>query len=109
MLHSIVQKGRHIMTIVKKLLDESSISEARLKKLASITDEQINYSDIPALDETFWKNAELRMPGQKQGVYIKLDKDVLDWMKSQNRSYQVHINAILRAYYETHKGKDAVS
>ncbi len=91
------------MTTVKKSLNELSISKKRLKQLKAIKDEDIDYSDIPELDEAFWKNAEVRLPEAKTGVYIRLDGDVLDWLKSQGKGYQTRINAILRAYYEAHQ------
>ncbi len=77
-----------------------TISKKRLEEIKAIKDEDIDYSDIPELDETFWQNAELRMPEPKQGVYIRLDGDVLQWFKSQGKGYQTRINSILRAYYE---------
>jgi uncharacterized protein (DUF4415 family) len=36
-------------------------------------------------------------------INIRIDKDVLEWFKSQGKDYQTHINAILRAYYEANK------
>lgn len=66
-------------------------------------DEDIDYSDIPELDDAFWQNAEVRLPETKTGIYIRLDGDVLDWLKSQGKGYQTRINAILRAYYEAHR------
>lgn len=93
------------MTIVKKSLNNLSISKERLAELEAIQDKDINYSDIPELDESFWKNAKVRLPETKTGVYIRLDDDVLDWMKSQGKGYQGRINAILRSYYEVHKSE----
>ena len=54
-----------------------SISKERLKRIEAIRDEEIDYSDIPALDETFWRRAELQMPQPKKGIYVRLDRDVL--------------------------------
>ncbi len=93
------------MTIVKKSLNELSVSKKRLEQLKAIKEEDIDYSDIPELDEAFWKNAEVRLPETKTGVYIRLDGDVLNWLKSQGKGYQTRINAILRAYYEAHQDK----
>lgn len=36
-------------------------------------------------------------------INIRIDKDVLEWFKSQDKDYQTHINAVLRAYYEANK------
>ena len=91
------------MTTVKKSLNELSISKKRLEQLKAIKDEDIDYGDIPELDEDFWQKAEVRLPEAKTGVYIRLDGDVLDWLKSQGKGYQTRINAILRAYYEAHR------
>ena len=91
------------MTTVKKSLNDLSISDERLAELKARPDTAIDYSDVPELDEAFWRNAEVRLPEPKKGVYIRLDGDVLDWMKAQGKGYQSRINAILRAYYEAHR------
>ena len=78
-----------------------SISKRRLRELKAIKDEDIDYSDIPELDEDFWKRAELYMPQPKKGVYVRLDTDVLDWLKSKGKGYQTRMNAMLRALMES--------
>ncbi len=78
-----------------------SISKKRLKELEAIKDKDIDYSDIPELDANFWKRAELRMPRPKKGVYIRLDGDVLDWLKSKGKGYQTRMNAMLRTLMES--------
>jgi uncharacterized protein (DUF4415 family) len=74
-----------------------------LKAIKAIRDEDIDYSDIPETDAAFWAGAELRMPQTKKGVYLRLDQDVLEWLKAQGPGYQTRINAILRAYMEAHQ------
>lgn len=65
----------------------------------------IDHSDIPPLgDEFFAKVAEDRIPA-KQQLTIRLDADVLKWLKANGRGYQTRINRILRAamtYQGTH-------
>jgi uncharacterized protein (DUF4415 family) len=61
-------------------------------------DEEINYSDIPKLDESFWKNAKLVMPQPKDRLTIRLDHDIVEWLKQHGSGYQTRINAILRLY-----------
>jgi uncharacterized protein (DUF4415 family) len=73
-----------------------------LKQIEALRDEDIDYSDIPETDEAFWEKAELRLPTPKKGVYLRLDQDLLDWLKGQGPGYQTRINAILRSYMETH-------
>jgi len=60
--------------------------------------------DAHATDEAFWDRAEVVMPQPKKVVTIRLDADLLEWFRKEN-GYQTRINAILRAYYEAHKGK----
>jgi uncharacterized protein (DUF4415 family) len=91
------------MSTVRKSLSDQSISQERLEELKAIRDEDIDYSDIPELDEQFWQTAKVRMPETKTGVYIRLDADLLGWLKGQGRGYQTRINSILRAYYEAHR------
>jgi uncharacterized protein (DUF4415 family) len=84
-----------------------TLSKKRLEEIKAIQDENIDYSDIPKTDEDFWAEAEIKMPEPKKGVYIRLDPDILDWLKRQGKGYQARINAILRAYYEAHKNGTA--
>ena len=64
-------------------------------------DSEIDYSDIPPLDEKFFAKAMLvSLPG-KQQLTIRLDADVLHWLRSKGRGYQTRINRILRAAMES--------
>ena len=78
-----------------------SISKQRLREIEAIKDEDIDYSDIPEAGEDFWQRAELQMPRPKKGVYVRLDADVLDWLKSKGKGYQTRMNAMLRALMES--------
>lgn len=74
-----------------------------LKRIDAQGDQDIDYSDIPELDEDFFKKARVVIPPGKKQLTLRLDADVLEWMKAQGRGYQSRINAILRAYYEAHR------
>ena len=78
-----------------------SISKKRLQEIEAIQDEDIDYSDIPEADESFWRRAELRMPQTKKAIYVRLDADVLDWLKSKGKGYQTRMNAMLRTLMES--------
>lgn len=73
------------------------------KRLAEMRDEDIDFSDIPELDESFWKNATLRYPQAKERVTMRLDKEILDFFRSQGRGYQTRINAVLASYIAAQK------
>ena len=66
-------------------------------------DHEIDTSDIPELDEDFWKDATVRWPGNKKSISIRLDADVLEFFKKQGKGYQSRINAVLRSYMEHQK------
>jgi uncharacterized protein (DUF4415 family) len=70
------------------------------ERVDALSDEEIDTSDIPPLDEDFFLNAELLMPEPKQVITMRVDKDVLDWFKAQGRGYQTRMNAVLRMYME---------
>ncbi len=69
-----------------------------LQKLAALPERKIDTSDIPELPPGAWKHA---VRGKwyrpvKQAVSIRLDSDVLAWLKSQGRGYQTKVNGLLR-------------
>ena len=68
------------------------------KRLREMRDEDIDDSDIPRLGKSFWKAAKLTMPEPKDRLTIRVDHDVVEWLKKQGSGYQTRINAILRSY-----------
>lgn len=77
----------------------------RLVALAKLSDETIDFSDVPRLPEHFFKNAErgkFYRPVKRQTT-LRLDADILDWFKQHAddggaRGYQTRINQALRDY-----------
>jgi uncharacterized protein (DUF4415 family) len=53
-------------------------------------------------DAAFWKQAKVVLPKAKQTITIRLDADLLDWLRQQ-KGYQTRINAVLRTYMEAQK------
>lgn len=72
--------------------------KAELAALAQRADKDIDYSDVPSLSVEFWKNAERGKfyKPTKTSTTIRIDSDVLAWLRSQGKGYQSRINAILR-------------
>ena len=64
-------------------------------------DAEIDYSDIPPLDKSFFAKATETWPPTKQQLTIRLDADVLNWLRANGRGYQTRINRILRAAMES--------
>lgn len=78
-------------------------SETKWKRIDRLTDEEVDTSDIPPLDDAFFANAELRLPKGKIPVVMSLDADIFEWFKSQGAEYQNLINTALRAYADKHR------
>ncbi len=72
--------------------------KAEIKALKAMPDSEINYEDIPRLDESFWKNAQRGRfyKPVKTSTTVRVDADVLAWLKSRGKGYQTRLNAILR-------------
>jgi uncharacterized protein (DUF4415 family) len=69
-----------------------------------IKDTEISYKDIPPLDKSFLKRATTAWPPVKKQLTIRLDADVLAWLKAEGRGYQTRINHILRVVMESQPG-----
>lgn len=74
--------------------------KSNLARIDRMTDAEIDYSDIPPLSRSFFTKARVPWPPAKKQLSIRLDADVLNWLKSQGRGYQTRINRILRAAME---------
>ena len=87
--------------LVRKTLAESPMTPARKRQLAQLAarpDEEIDVSEIPPLTESFWNNA-VRNPFYrpvKQQLTVRLDADVVAWLRRQGRGYQTRLNRMLR-------------
>lgn len=78
-----------------------SISDKRLAELAARKDEDIDYSDIPELDESFWDKARLVEPEGTQQITLRVKKSVLEAYKATGKGYQTRMNAVLESYART--------
>jgi uncharacterized protein (DUF4415 family) len=72
-----------------------------LAALASLRDEEIDLSDLPEVLD--WSGAVVGKYYRpiKKSLTIRLDADVLAWLKAQGRGYQTRINQLLRAAMES--------
>jgi uncharacterized protein (DUF4415 family) len=62
---------------------------------------RIDYSDIPPLGDEFFAKAKQAWPPAKQQITIRVDSDILEWLRAHGRGYQTRINRILRAAMES--------
>ncbi|HEX4074857.1 MAG TPA: BrnA antitoxin family protein [Candidatus Acidoferrales bacterium] len=74
--------------------------KSELKDLVALRDSQIDFSDAPEVRD--WSRAVVGKFYRpiKKSLTIRLDADVLAWLKAQGRGYQTRINKLLRAAME---------
>ena len=73
-------------------------SETDWLRIDAMKNEDIDYSDIPELGDDVFARATF-VPS-KQLITIRLDTDVVDWLKRSGRGYQTRTNKILRSVME---------
>ncbi len=78
-------------------------SETDWPRVDSLTDEEIDTSDIPPLGDGFFGRAKLRMPGGSTAVTLQLDPETYAWFKSLGVECEERMRAALRLYAESHK------
>ena len=70
-----------------------------LAALAALPESDTDFSDLPPLQTQNWMGAERGKFYRpiKQQLTVRIDADVLAWLKSQGKGYQSRLNAILRS------------
>ena len=73
-------------------------------ELAAMTDEAIDFSDLPEISDEMWETARVVYPEGTQSVTLRVKKSVLDAFKASGKGYQTRMNAVLESYVRsTHK------
>jgi uncharacterized protein (DUF4415 family) len=81
---------------MKKAYGLSKKLAKELADVAALPDDQIDFSDIPEI--TDWSNAVVGKFYRpvKKALTLRIDADVLAWLKSQGAGYQTRVNRLLR-------------
>ena len=82
----------------RKAVVQRRASHFSTRASRTLPDDRIDTSDIPPLTEEFFRNA-VKNPFYrpvKQSTTVRIDADVLAWLKSQGPGYQTRINSLLR-------------
>ncbi|MGG6240214.1 BrnA antitoxin family protein [Nodosilinea sp. AN01ver1] len=82
----------------------NNTSKTDWARIDAMTDDDIDTSDIPPLDEAFFAKAKLRMPQSTASkVTVSVDAETLSWFQSQGEGAEQHMAAALRIYAESQK------
>jgi uncharacterized protein (DUF4415 family) len=87
---------------MKKMTKKQAKENAALKRLSPAS---IDFSDIPEI--TDWRGAVVGRFYRpiKKPLTIRLDADLLAWLRGQGKGYQTKINRILKAAMEGSTGR----
>ncbi len=79
----------------------SLATKREIAKLKKMSDAEVDFSDIPLQNpaDPKWQKAVVGKfyKPMKEPIALRIDADVLDWLRSQGEGYQTRINNILRA------------
>lgn len=82
-------------------LTESKTDWARID---AMTDDEIDLSDIPETTDEMWAKGVWKRGSQINAANfqekLEIDRDVIEFFKSQGQNYPQKINQLLRAYME---------
>jgi uncharacterized protein (DUF4415 family) len=87
----------------KKGAIDPDLTAAQLAQLRALGNRKIDTSDIPEAPAENWPAAQRGrfFRPRKEAISIRLDMDVLDWLRRRGPRYQTEINRILREKMET--------
>ena len=74
---------------------ESSLNPDETRALR---DDDLDLSELPGLDETFWREAKLVEPDRTEQISLRIRRSVLRWFKRPGKGYQIRINRVLETY-----------
>ena len=74
------------------------MSRCRWRRLRQPRTKISTFSDIPELDETFWREAELVEPDLSERITMRVKRSVLDYFRAPGKGYQTRMNRVLESY-----------
>jgi uncharacterized protein (DUF4415 family) len=76
----------------------NEFSHTNWDALARMSDDEIDYSDIPPLGDEFFDKAMLHIPAAQARDLVQLDPDVSAWFCAQGPDFKAIINSVLRGH-----------
>ncbi|MBP9723087.1 MAG: BrnA antitoxin family protein [Gammaproteobacteria bacterium] len=78
------------------------ISKTDWARIDAMTDDEIDYTDSPEVTEEMFALMTKREP-EKVKVNLNLNREIVDFFKSQGSKYQTRINDVLLALVHKYK------
>ena len=91
-------------------LNSTKKSQTDWARIDSMTDEDIDFTDLPEVTDEMWEKGVFRKGIEISNSKIHrkilaIDRDIIEFFKAQGQNYQTKINQLLRAYMEAHQTK----
>jgi uncharacterized protein (DUF4415 family) len=81
----------------------NKLIKTNLERFDAKTDDMIDTSDIPPLNEDYFTNATWLLPKPKVKVTVDVEPEVMEWFKAQGENSQRYLSAALRIYAQAHQ------
>lgn len=97
------ESGRIIVTRLGERLNESRTDWARVDACTDAEIGQMAIEDGTA--DIDWTTTAVVMPPMrsKESIHLRIDRDILEWFRSQGPGHLTRINAVLRSYVEAQR------
>lgn len=87
-----------MMTIVRNNLKDIKASQADVERSAALSDDEIDFSDIPALTEEDFANARLVSPDARALRSLGVERAIIEKLGEEERPLREILNRVLRGY-----------
>jgi uncharacterized protein (DUF4415 family) len=81
----------------------------RLRRMSEAEIQRTSPPELADLPDGFWDDAAVVTPGPKQAISLRVDEDVLTWLKDQGPRYQTRMNAVLRTFMKRQRSTSTSS
>lgn len=80
------------------MASDRKLTEGQMAQLRALNDREPDTGDIPEASSAHWQHAQRGsfFRPRKQAISLRVDMDVLAWLRSYGPGYQSRINEILR-------------
>ena len=72
-------------------------------EIAAVKDEDIDFGDVPELDEAFWRQAEFVEPDLTEQITLRVKRSVLAHFRAPGKGYQTRMNRVLESYVKARR------
>ncbi len=69
-----------------------------VSQISDTKDDDIDFSDIPELDDAFWRDAEVVEADRTEQITMRVKRSVLNYFRGPGKGYQTRINRVLENY-----------